>query len=45
MYWGYLWAEMAHPIGPDFDNMTLAKVANVEFTAVEAILARALAPQ
>ncbi len=43
MYWGYLWTEMAHSAGPAFDSITLAQVANIEFAAVEAVLARALA--
>ncbi|PHH61153.1 hypothetical protein CDD81_721 [Ophiocordyceps australis] len=42
MTWGYFWAELGHSFGPQFDQMTLAKVAHIEFSAVERILSRAL---
>lgn len=42
-YWGYFWVEVNHPTGPAFDNLTLAYAAQVEFAAMEAILARAFA--
>ncbi|PHH79671.1 hypothetical protein CDD82_2229 [Ophiocordyceps australis] len=42
MTWGYFWAELGHNFGPQFDQMTLAKVAQIEFSAVERILSRAL---
>lgn len=45
MYWGYFWAEIAFPMGPEFDNMTLGKAAYAEFSAVERILARAFSHQ
>ncbi len=40
-YWGYFWVEVDCPTGAAFDNMTLAHAAQVEFSAIEAILARA----
>lgn len=42
MYWGYFWAELTYPIGPQFDGLTLAQAAHIEFSAIERILARAL---
>ncbi|ODA78939.1 hypothetical protein RJ55_04529 [Drechmeria coniospora] len=45
MYWGYFWAELGHTFGPEFDHMTLNKVAHAEFSAVERILSRALLNQ
>ena len=45
MYWGYFWAELGYNFGPAFDQMTLSQAAHVEFSAVERILARALAGQ
>lgn len=42
MHWGYFWAELGHGFGPQFDQMTLAQVAQAEFAAVERILGRAL---
>ncbi|OAQ60636.1 RNA recognition, RNP-1 [Pochonia chlamydosporia 170] len=45
MYWGYFWAELGYMFGPAFDQMTLSQAAQAEFTAVERILARALASQ
>lgn len=41
-YWGFFWVELNYPVGPQFDDMTLAQAANVEFSAMERILARAL---
>ncbi|OAA60104.1 RNA recognition, RNP-1 [Cordyceps fumosorosea ARSEF 2679] len=40
-YWGYFWNELNYPEGAEFDTMTLAHVAQVEFGVVETILARA----
>ncbi|KOS21864.1 hypothetical protein ESCO_001585 [Escovopsis weberi] len=42
MYWGFFWAELAYPMGPRFDKMTLAAAAHAEFAAVERIITRAL---
>ncbi|PHH67600.1 hypothetical protein CDD80_707 [Ophiocordyceps camponoti-rufipedis] len=42
LHWGYFWAELGHGFGPHFDQLTLAQVAEVEFSAVERILSRAL---
>jgi hypothetical protein len=41
-HWGFFWVELNYPIGPLFDEMTLAQAANMEFSALERILARAL---
>ncbi|KAL7947858.1 hypothetical protein V8C42DRAFT_315906 [Trichoderma barbatum] len=41
MYWGYFWAEVGYILGPQFDDMTLAQAAQMEFSAVERILTRA----
>lgn len=41
-YWGHFWVELGHSMGPSFDELTLAQVARMEFTAVERILSRAL---
>ncbi|OPB38644.1 hypothetical protein A0O28_0017500 [Trichoderma guizhouense] len=41
MYWGYFWAEVGYNMGPQFDDMTLAQAAHMEFSAVERILMRA----
>ncbi|KAL7816584.1 hypothetical protein V8C26DRAFT_82223 [Trichoderma gracile] len=43
MYWGYFWAEVGYGLGPQFDDMSLAQAAHMEFSAVERILTRALA--
>lgn len=40
-YWGYFWVEVDYPTGAAFDSMTLAHAAQVEFSAIETILARA----
>lgn len=42
MYWGYFWAEVGYGLGPQFDDMSLAQAAHMEFSAVERILTRAL---
>ena len=42
LYWGFFWADLNYPQGPQFDCMTLAEAANREFSAMERILARAL---
>lgn len=41
MYWGYFWSEVGYIMGPQFDDMTLAQAAQMEFSAVERILTRA----
>ena len=41
-YWGYFWAELGYEMGPQFDKMTLAQAAHLEFSAVERILRRVL---
>lgn len=42
IHWGYFWVELNYAIGPHFDDLTLAQAANLEFSAMERILARAL---
>lgn len=42
LYWGYFWAEVGYSMGPQFDSMTLAQAAHIEFSAIERILSRAL---
>lgn len=42
LYWGFIFKEMPLPRGEAFDNMTLAEMANREFTVVTNILQRAL---
>ncbi|RYP18451.1 hypothetical protein DL767_009838 [Monosporascus sp. MG133] len=41
-YWGYFWLEVDYPVGPAFDNMTLAEAARRELSTIEAILRRAV---
>jgi hypothetical protein len=41
-YFGLFWLEVGYPVGPDFDNLTLADAASMEFAALERILSRAL---
>ncbi len=41
-YWGYFWHELAYPVGPEFDGMTLAEAARRELDTVDAILCRAV---
>lgn len=41
MYWGYYFKELNLPHGPDFDNMTLARMAELEFRSLTNILTRA----
>ncbi|KAI0109405.1 hypothetical protein F4776DRAFT_667718 [Hypoxylon sp. NC0597] len=42
-YWGFFWKEIIYPpVGPDFENMTLADLANREWAAVERCLRRSL---
>lgn len=41
MYWGYFWAEVGYVMGPQFDDLTLAEAAKLEFAAIERILNRA----
>lgn len=44
-YWGYFWRELNYPVGPDFDNMTLAEAARRELNTIDAILQRAVVRQ
>ncbi|KAI1495808.1 hypothetical protein F5X99DRAFT_402332 [Biscogniauxia marginata] len=41
-YFGYLWAEIDFPVGPTFDNMTLAEINQRELQAIDRILRRAI---
>lgn len=41
MYWGFFWSELNHIQGPQFDEMTLSQLAQMELSAIERILARA----
>ncbi|GFP53045.1 hypothetical protein TASIC1_0002022900 [Trichoderma asperellum] len=41
MYWGYFWSEVGYVMGPQFDDLTLAEAAKLEFAAIERILTRA----
>ncbi|KAL2209326.1 hypothetical protein CC79DRAFT_1367515 [Sarocladium strictum] len=41
-HWGFFWVELNYPFGQQFDDMTMAEAANMEFSALEKILARAL---
>ncbi|PNP41661.1 hypothetical protein TGAMA5MH_06448 [Trichoderma gamsii] len=41
MYWGYFWSEVGYVMGPQFDDLTLAEAAKLEFAAIERILNRA----
>ncbi|TDZ15410.1 hypothetical protein Cob_v011556 [Colletotrichum orbiculare MAFF 240422] len=41
-YFGYLWRELNHPVGPAFDNLTLAQLALSEYQTMEFIIRRAL---
>ncbi|ROW10553.1 hypothetical protein VMCG_01725 [Cytospora schulzeri] len=42
LYWGFYYKELNLPRGPDFDNITLAQMADLEFGCITNILARAL---
>jgi hypothetical protein len=42
LYWGFYYKELNLPHGPDFDNITLAQMADLEFGCITNILARAL---
>ncbi|RYP49431.1 hypothetical protein DL768_004876 [Monosporascus sp. mg162] len=44
-YWGYFWLELDYPVGPAFDDMTLAEAARRELSTIEAILRRAVSRQ
>ncbi|RYP58337.1 hypothetical protein DL769_008996 [Monosporascus sp. CRB-8-3] len=44
-YWGYFWLEVDYPVGPAFDDMTLAEAAHRELSTIEAILRRAVSRQ
>ncbi|RYO78033.1 hypothetical protein DL762_008909 [Monosporascus cannonballus] len=44
-YWGYFWLEVDYPVGPAFDDMTLAEAARRELSTIEAILRRAVSRQ
>ena len=41
-YWGYLWRELKYPVGPEFDNMTIAQAAALEINTIDKILRRAM---
>ncbi|KAG8160882.1 hypothetical protein KVR01_009146 [Diaporthe batatas] len=41
LYWGFYFKELNLPQGPDFDNMTLASMAELEFRCLTSILTRA----
>ncbi|KAI1865196.1 hypothetical protein JX265_008243 [Neoarthrinium moseri] len=41
-YWGYFWYELNYPEGHDFDDLTLAQAAEIEWTTMDRILRRAL---
>lgn len=42
MYWGYIFKEAPLPYGEAFDRMTLAAMAERDFTVVTNVLRRAL---
>ncbi|KUI57034.1 hypothetical protein VP1G_04374 [Cytospora mali] len=42
LYWGFYYKELNLPHGPEFDNMTLAQMADLEFGCITNILSRAL---
>lgn len=42
LYWGFYYKELNLPHGPEFDNITLAQMADREFGCITNILARAL---
>ena len=39
-YWGYFWHELNYPVGPEFDDMTIAEAATHEINTIDAILRR-----
>ncbi|TGJ83331.1 hypothetical protein E0Z10_g5413 [Xylaria hypoxylon] len=41
-YWGFFWAEANFPIGPAWDNMSLAECSRLEWQAIERIITRAI---
>ncbi|KAF6844285.1 hypothetical protein CMUS01_01254 [Colletotrichum musicola] len=41
-YFGFLWRELNHPVGPAFDSMTLSQLAMCEYQTMESIIRRAL---
>lgn len=42
LYWGFYYKELSLPHGPEFDDMTLAQMADREFSCITNILTRAL---
>ncbi|KZL80620.1 rna rnp-1 protein [Colletotrichum incanum] len=43
-YFGFFWRELNHPVGADFDRMTLSQLAMHEYQTMESIIRRALTP-
>ncbi|KAI2639449.1 hypothetical protein GGS21DRAFT_538162 [Xylaria nigripes] len=41
-YWGFFWAEANFPVGPAWDNLSLAECGRMEWLAIERILIRAV---
>ncbi|KAI1362647.1 hypothetical protein F5Y08DRAFT_329983 [Xylaria arbuscula] len=41
-YWGFFWTEVNFPVGPVWDNMSLAECGRLEWQAIERILTRAI---
>jgi len=41
-YWGYFWYLANFPVGPSFDELTMAAVTMLEFEALQRILQSAL---
>ncbi|KAJ0123697.1 hypothetical protein J7T55_012166 [Diaporthe amygdali] len=41
LYWGFFFKELNLPHGPEFDNMTLSRMAELEFCALTNIISRA----
>lgn len=44
-YWGYFWAVVGFPEGVAFETLSLQDAANMELSAIDDILARALPGQ
>lgn len=42
LYWGFYYKELNLPHGPVFDNLTLAQIADLEFSCITNILSRTL---
>ncbi|KAI0201851.1 hypothetical protein F4808DRAFT_469166 [Astrocystis sublimbata] len=41
-YWGFFWAEANFPVGPEWDNLSLAECSRREWRAIEQIITRAV---